>query len=136
MIGKLALGSAVIALNVAIQAEMFAQLSNRFESIRGLARPSLKRFANTGIIIVAVLYVLLVETINVWIWALVFVGVGAINSLEPAVYFSLTSFTTLGIGDIALGADWRILSGLTAANGFLSFGWSTAYMVEIVRRTA
>jgi hypothetical protein len=85
---------------------------------------------------VAVLYVLLVETINVWVWALVFLAVGAIHNLEPAVYFSLTSFTTLGIGDIALDPNWRLLSGLTAANGFLSFGWSTAYMVELVRRTA
>lgn len=136
MILHLAIGSLVIAVNVAIQAEMFALLSGRFEEIRNLVRPRLKRFANTGIIILAVLYVLLVETINVWIWALVFVAVGALPSLEPAVYFSLTSFTTLGIGDIALSADWRLLSGLDAANGFISFGWSTAYMVELVRRTA
>ncbi len=39
-------------------------------------------------------------------------------------------------GDVTLSADWRLLSGLTAANGFLTFGWSTAYMVELVRRTA
>jgi hypothetical protein len=136
VIWHLTLGSIVIAICVAVQAEMFALLSDRFDFIRKLLRPRLKRFANTGIIIVAVLYVLLVETINVWIWALVFIAVGAIPTLEPAVYFSLTCFTTLGIGDIALDPNWRLLSGLTAANGFLSFGWSTAYMVELVRRTA
>lgn len=135
MIRQLVIGSIVIALTVAMQAEMFNLFSNRFESIVHLCRRLLKRFANTGAIIVAVLFVLLVHTINVWLWATVFHLVGAIADFEPALYFSLVAFTTVGFGDITLGSDWRLLSGLTAANGFLSFGWSTAYMVELLRRT-
>lgn len=136
MIAQLAIGSLVIALTVAIQAEMFNLFSTHFESILTVARRLLHRFANTGVIIVAVLYILLVQTINVWIWSIVFLAVGAFHALEPALYFSLIAFSTLGFGDITLGADWRLLSGHTAANGFLGFGWSTAYMVELVRRTA
>ncbi len=136
MITQLVIGSLVIALTVAIQAEMFNLFSTHFESVLSIARRLLHRFANTGVIIVAVLYILLVQTINVWIWSTVFLAVGAFHSLEPALYFSLIAFTTVGFGDITLGADWRLLSGLTAANGFLGFGWSTAYMVELVRRTA
>ena len=82
------------------------------------------------------LYVLLVATVNVWLWALAFILVGAFHALEPALYFSLVAFTTVGFGDITLGVDWRLLSGLAAANGFIAFGWSAAYMVELVRRTA
>ncbi len=59
---------------------------------------------------------------------------GAIAGLEPAVYFSLVTFTTLGYGDITLGEDWRILSALCAANGLLLFGFSTAFLVELMRR--
>lgn len=136
MIHQLVIGSLVIAVTVAVQAEMFNLLSNRIESMIIHFRRWLRRFANTGVIIVAVLFVLLVHTINVWLWAMTFMMVGAFASFEPALYFSLISFTTLGFGDIILGPDWRLLSGLTAANGFLSFGWSTAYMVELVRRTA
>lgn len=136
MIWHLSLGSVVIALNVAIQAEMFALYSERFDAIRRLARPTLERFTNTGMVILTMFFVLAVETVNVWIWALVFLAVGAVHALEPAVYFSVSTFTTLGIGDIALEPNWRLLSGLTAANGFLSFGWSTAFMVDLVRRTA
>ena len=87
-------------------------------------------------IVTAVLFVLLVQTVLVWLWASVFILVGAFDMLEPALYFALVSFTTVGFGDITLAPEWRLLSGLTAANGFLSFGWSTAYMVELVRRTA
>jgi len=136
VIGHLAIGSVVIALAVAIQAEMFSLLSARFESLVLFARRYLRRFANTGVMIVAVLFVLLVQTIIVWIWASVFLIAGAFKELEPSLYFTLIAYTTVGFGDITLGPDWRLLSGLTAANGFLNFGWSTAYMVELVRKTA
>jgi hypothetical protein len=99
-------------------------------------RRFLRRYANTGVIITTVLFILGVQLINVMAWAMTFLAVGAFDALEPAVYFALVSFTTAGFGDITLGPDWRLLSGLTTANGFLMFGWSTAYMVELMRRTA
>lgn len=136
MIIQLIMGSLVIAIAVAIQAEMFNLLSNRIEPLIQHARRWLRRFANTGVITVAVLYVLLVQTVCVWVWAIAFMVAGAFDSFEPALYFALVSFTTVGFGDIVLPAGWRIMSGLTAAHGFLSFGWSAAYMVELVRRTA
>lgn len=136
MIGHLLIGSLVIALTVAVQAEMFNLLSERFEKVVLVARRVLRRFANTGVMIVAVLYVMAAHAINVWIWAVLFRLTGAFREMEPALYFSLTSYTTLGFGDLTLGPDWRVLSGLTAANGLLNFGWSTAYMVELVRKTA
>jgi hypothetical protein len=61
-------------------------------------------------------------------------GIGAFDSLESAVYFSLVSFTTLGFGDIILGKEWRILSGMMAANGLLIFGLTTAVLVDFLSR--
>jgi hypothetical protein len=135
VIWHLLIGTSVIACAVAVQAEMFNLFASRFNWLVLVSRRLLRRFANTGLIIVAVLYVLLVVTINVWIWTIVYLLIGAFQAVEPALYFSLTSFTTLGFGDITLSPDWRLLSGLTAANGLISFGWSTAYMVELVRKT-
>lgn len=136
MIKQLLIGSLVMAITVAVQAEMFNLFWNGFGHIIAFCRHRLHRFANTGAIIAGVLYILLVTTLNVWIWATTFILVGAFDLLEPALYFSLVSFTTVGFGDITLSHEWRLLSGLTAANGFICFGWSTAYMVELVRRTA
>ena len=73
--------------------------------------------------------------IEVWLWAAVLIATGAVNGLEPAVYFSLVCFTTLGFGDITLPQEWRLLSALIGANGFLMFGWSTAFMVELIRKS-
>jgi hypothetical protein len=111
-------------------------LSANLSRIIEVARRRLHRFANTGVIIVAMLFILLTHTIEVWVWAIVLLATGAVDSLEPALYFALVSFTTVGFGDITLTPEWRLLSALIAANGFLLFGWSTAYMVELIRRTA
>lgn len=135
MIRQLALGTLIIIINASIQAEMFRAFSQNLEEIILWLRKRFHRFANTAAIASGALFVMLVHTIQVWIWALVFYDVGAFTELEPALYFTLVSFTTAGYGDITLSHDWRLLSGITAANGFLSFGWSTAYMVELVRRT-
>lgn len=136
MISHLLLGTLIIATTVAVQAEMYNLFSGHFNRLVFVARRYLHRFANTGLIIIAVLYILLVQTLLVWIWAIVFMLIGAFQAWEPALYFSLVTFTTVGYGDVTLSPDWRLLSGLTAANGFISFGWSTAYMVELVRKTA
>lgn len=136
MLIQLAIGTFVVIINVIVQAEMYGAFNEKFEMIILLLRRIFKRFANTAAIVIGALFVMLVQTVNVWIWAMVFYLVGAFTEFEPALYFSLVSFTTVGFGDIILGHEWRLLSGLTAAAGFLSFGWSTAYMVELVRRTA
>ena len=136
MIVQILIGMLVIAITVAFQAEMLAFLNRRLEAMITFERRFLRRYANTGVIITTVLFILVVQLMNVMAWAMTFLAVGAFDALEPAVYFALVSFTTAGFGDITLGPDWRLLSGLTTANGFLMFGWSTAYMVELMRRTA
>ncbi len=136
MISQLFLGTFVIMINTVIQAEMFSAFALRMEKVILHLRRIFRRFTNTATIVVGVLFVMLVQTANVWTWAGAFYMVGVFKDFEPALYFSLVSYSTLGFGDIVLDDRWRLLSGLAAANGLLCFGWSTAYLVELVRRTA
>lgn len=87
------------------------------------------------VLVVAVvsLWVLGVVTLGVWIWALALNALGVFTTLEEAVYFALVSFTTLGFGDLLLPVEWRILGAMAAANGLLSFGLLTAFLVEALR---
>jgi hypothetical protein len=52
-----------------------------------------------------------------------------------AVYFSLVNYTTLGHGEALPPNEWALLGPITAANGLLLFGWSTAVIFEVVRTT-
>jgi len=134
MLIQLFIGSLVISATVAVHAEMLTRLTRLLPSVARKAVQRLGSFAGTGTIIFCVLYIMLAHTLEVWIWAMVLMATGAVQGLEPSVYFSLVSFTTLGFGDITLDEDWRLLSALVGANGFLLFGWSTAFMVELIRR--
>jgi ion channel len=59
-------------------------------------------------------------------------GAGCAGSL---VYFAFVNYATLGYGDVLPVERWRLLGPLTAMSGMLLFGWSTAVIFEILRRT-
>ncbi|UWR26002.1 potassium channel family protein [Sulfitobacter sp. S223] len=79
---------------------------------------------------IAAMWILFALTCSVWGWALLYMALGLFDSLEPAIYFAIATFTTVGYGDIVLGTDWRLLAGMTAAHGLLTFGLFTAFLVE------
>jgi len=68
------------------------------------------------------------------IWAFCYLYLGALQSFEEALYFSIVTFSTLGFGDIILEQEWRFLSALEAANGIIMFGWSTAIVMAAVQK--
>ena len=73
------------------------------------------------ILMATAMVLLLLHFVEVSIWALTYLSLPAIaqlRTLEQAVYFSLVTFTTLGYGDITLGPEWRVLSGLEAMNDY------------------
>ena len=77
---------------------------------------------------------LLLHLVEALIWAVFFVLIDALPGLEAAAYFSLTSYTTVGYGDVVLLEPWRLLGPLEAAVGVLMFGWSTGVLVAVLGR--
>ena len=74
-----------------------------------------------------------VSVAEVLLWASAYILLGEIQSLEPAFYFSMVTFTTLGYGDIVLDESWRLLAGFEAATGIIMFGWTTAILISVVQ---
>ena len=85
------------------------------------------------IVLVSSLAVMAMVTLSVWLWAAVFHLLDVFDTFEEAMYFTLVTFTTLGYGDVLLPPGWRILGGMAAANGLLSFGLTTALLIESLR---
>jgi hypothetical protein len=94
------------------------------------------RLGRVSLIAGLVVLMLIVSLFEASIWAGVYLMVGAISGLEPALYFSTVTFTTLGYGDITLNESWRLLGSFEAANGVIMFGWSTALIFAFVQRVA
>lgn len=84
------------------------------------------------LLVVAVLGIVLLHSMEIWAYAALYLALGVFSGLEPALYFSTVSFTSLGYGDIVLGPDWRILGAIEAANGLILFGWSTAFLLSMM----
>jgi hypothetical protein len=69
------------------------------------------------------------------IWSLAYAFVEATPEGAEGLYFAFVNFTTLGYGDIVPVPRWRLLGPMTAMNGVLLFGWSTAVIFEVLSRT-
>ena len=130
---QLAIGTALMILTILLSAVNFWILEVLLvRSGRWIARPP-HRPKLLAVLCGAVFWSFSTVIVGVWIWALAFYGLGVFATLEGSVYFSLVAFTTLGFGDILLPEDWRLLSGMSAANGLLIFGLMTAMLVEVLR---
>ena len=73
---------------------------------------------------------------EVMVWSLAYAIVDAAPPGADPVYFAFVNYTTLGYGDVTPVERWRLLGPITAMNGVLLFGWSTAVIFEVLRRTA
>ena len=117
----IALGALIIACSESLAARWFSRQRKRDNAF------VIKSVMSSTLTFVVAL------TVMVWLWALLFWGLSIFPSLEPALYFSLVAFTTLGFGDVILPNEWRLLAGFIAANGFILFGLGTAYMMETLQ---
>ena len=61
-------------------------------------------------------------------------GLGAFDAIEPAFYFAMASYTTLGFGDVLPPVEWRVLGTLIGANGMIGFGLAAAALIELVQQ--
>ena len=135
MLWELGLGAAVIAASVIAQVVFIGVIIYGFETFSSWLTRARNRYARLPIgLAIASLWLMAAHSVSIWLWAATFLGAGAFKELETAVYFASVCYTTLGFGDITPDPGWRILAGLCAANGFLTFGISTAFLVELLQR--
>jgi hypothetical protein len=71
---------------------------------------------------------------EIWLYAALYALSGALSSFEQALYFSTSTYTTVGYGDVVLPTGWRVLGAIEGANGIILLGWSTAFFVAVVGR--
>jgi Ion channel len=134
MFFQLFIGSVVICCTIVVESAFMMSATNALPHINKWLRAEKKTMRSGIVVFTVTLWLLAAHSIAVWMWAIMFLLLGTFDALEPALYFSIVSFTTLGFGDIILPVETRLLSGLIAANGMIAFGLSTAFFVEFLIR--
>jgi hypothetical protein len=66
------------------------------------------------------------------IWAAFYSWNGLFHDFETSLYFSLSSYTTAGYGEVLLPRSWRLLGTIEAISGVLLCGLSAAFLFAIV----
>jgi hypothetical protein len=133
MLRQLLFGSAISLGNIAIHALAMALVvsAGRAASARHAARLTLRLVA---IMIATVSVLMAFHIVEIAMWALAYGLVDAAPEGTSRLYFAFVNYTTLGYGDVVPVERWRLLGPMTAMNGVLLFGWSTAVIFEVLRR--
>jgi len=103
----------------------------RTTGMKKISHPSLFLIA---VMIPTVSVLMVTHAFEVIVWSLTYSIVGAAPTDANLVYFAFVNYTTLGYGDVVPVERWRLLGPMTAMNGVLLFGWSTAVIFEVLRK--
>jgi hypothetical protein len=133
MIRQLLFGGAISAVNIGLHAMVMMLLIR----VAQIASERSKAQASQHLVLVmipTVLVLMMTHAAEVLVWALGYLLVGAAPEGADRVYFAFVNYTTLGYGDVVPVERWRLIGPITAMNGVLLFGWSTAVIFEVLRR--
>jgi hypothetical protein len=133
MLRQFLVGAAVSACNIMIHAVVMAAVVRVAQAVaaKGTSRPWLLLIA---VMTATVAVLMAAHAFEVIVWSLAYAMVDAAPPGADLVYFAFVNYTTLGYGDVVPVRRWRLLGPITAMNGVLLFGWSTAVIFEVLRR--
>lgn len=90
---------------------------------------------NVALLVLAIVLALVtLHGVEIWLYAGLYLFLGAVADLETAVYFSTITYAAIGFGDSEMARQWRLVSAIEGVNGVLLLGWSTAFFVSVVAR--
>ncbi|MGH1575132.1 potassium channel family protein [Methylobacterium sp. P31] len=133
MLVQLVVGAGASLCCIMVHSFMMAlvlRVARSHTNIRGYSSVLLSRIMSSTVCVL-----MAAHTLEVMIWTVIYRSVGIAPAGSDLLYFAFVNYTTLGYGDIIPAEPWRLLGPVAAMNGILLFGWSTAVIFEILRRT-
>lgn len=125
----------LLAATIAVHYETLRFVSSRIERRQGASRARL---------FVVLVFALASHLVHVLIYAVAYQWLdgmsefgtieGGGGSFADAIYFSISSYTTLGIGDLIPTEGFRLLSGIEALNGLVMVGWTASFTYLTMER--
>lgn len=130
---------AALTAGVASAAAVVVHYEGVYWLARRYSRRKVDLAADRGTMLKIIFALLGLHIIEIWCfglayWGLLHVpgagsvaGTGGVKSLFDAFYLSASTFTTLGLGDLAPVGAIRVLSGCEALTGLLLITWSASF---------
>ena len=105
MLNQLALSSVMVVITVMVH---LIGLNMVMRVLRSHSRFIRKlRITPLTLLLSASLGIFAIHTIEIWLYAALFLGLGAFNDFETALYFSTSTYAAIGYGDLLMPYGWR-----------------------------
>jgi hypothetical protein len=138
VLAELLIATAMVVLTVILHGWGLAWLARllRVEALDSQAsgRLSLVSARAVGFTIAAVLGLFVLHGVEIWLYALLYNGLGAIPDFRIAVFYSTATYAAIGYGENEIAESWRLLGSIEGINGVVLLGWSTAFFIRVITR--
>jgi voltage-gated potassium channel len=135
MLKELVVAFAIVAACVLLHVATIVGLADWMLDHRDKREQGDKQLGMLGymlLLIIAFSVIIVLHMVEVAIWGVFYFGNSLFPDFETSLYFSITSYTTIGFGDVVLPRAWRLLGGIEGVTGVLLCGLSTAFVFAIV----
>ena len=127
-LAEVAWGGTLVAITMAIHAIGMILTVQSTTALKVWALRRVMRAPLIAPLVLAAWLICLVHLVEVGVWAGFLVWKGLLPSAGIAYAFALMTYTTLG-SQFAIPLDWRVMQGMLAMAGLMTFAWSTAIVV-------
>jgi len=131
---QLAIASLIVGTTVLLHLAGLAGLLLILRRHRHVQNRMLGAVMNSSAILLVAFGLFALHSVEIWTWAGVYQWIGVLPEFEQALYFSTSTYVTIGYGDVVLPRGSRILGAIEGASGIILIGWSTAFFFSVVDR--
>ena len=125
-------GGTLVVITMVMHGFGMIEVVRANDAVRSWLKAKTNLMAGLFPVILASLMIMLVHLTEVGVWTAFFVWQGAFPNRSIAYYFSLNEYTTVGSG-VSLPVNWRLLEGMIAIAGLLTFAWSTGILLTLTQ---
>jgi Ion channel len=134
LLDPMAVGVVAVICTILIHALPLSATVRFVSRQKRLGRVGISFWVDTGIAVRALLFALAAHLVEMAFWAALFMICGEFSDFGTAYYQSAVNYTSLGLDDIIMSPNWRLLGPLETADGMLLFGVSTAMIFAVIQR--
>ena len=129
---EIAWGVALVAITMVLHGLGMVWTLRAVQRLKRRLGADLNLAASLLVLVVAAWLITVSHLVEVFAWAGFLQWKGAMPSVSMAYYLALLDYTTLGC-EYDLPANWRLLEGMIAISGLMTFAWSTGVLFALAQ---